>query len=178
MLGADIVTVTSQNGKTATVEDRYVPWAAYPLLSSPLPFPQLDEYNNWHLSCLTSTETTLTAVVHRLLNTYDGQDRPIQPGSIATTHYLHSTTSCRVLPTQVQCLSSTHGGAAGPLPTMVLTEEATRSRFWGRSPPPRTRPLTTRNPRQCWPTPLPGPSNQSSLSMCVKSLTWAPQPDT
>ncbi len=79
MLGSDIVTVTSYQGKTL-VEDRYVTWAAYPLTEGAGPFPNLDIQNDWTITCLTSTSTSLTAVVHRLLKTGDNQDRPFTTG--------------------------------------------------------------------------------------------------
>jgi len=79
MPGADIVTVESLNSMIV-VTDRYVPWVADPLTGSPQPYPLADTIQDWSMKCASSTTTTLTAVLHRALNTYDNQDRPIVAG--------------------------------------------------------------------------------------------------
>jgi len=47
-------------------------------------YPNLDTYNDWSLLCLSSTSTSLSVVVRRLLDTQDGQDRAIVSGTLPT----------------------------------------------------------------------------------------------
>ena len=50
MLGADILTVAVDAATgTVTAQDRYVPWASYPLLTAPMPSPVLDNCNDWEV---------------------------------------------------------------------------------------------------------------------------------
>ena len=80
MIGSDIV-IVYENALGAIVSaDNYVPWAADPLLVSPMPAPTLDEYQDWRVLCFSSSYTTLNATITRLLQTDDAQDRPIVPG--------------------------------------------------------------------------------------------------
>ena len=71
----------ASNG-SATIQDRWVPWAAsnsaqqLPLYPSSL-YPQLDIEQDWTLKCVSYSSTGITAVVNRLLNTKDYQDRSI-----------------------------------------------------------------------------------------------------
>lgn len=79
MIGSDIVTVRhvlENDNDLYVIEDRYVPWSAY----APSPFPELDKYNNWYLDCVETDESMFSVVLHRSLNTGDGQDREIVSG--------------------------------------------------------------------------------------------------
>ena len=76
MLGSDIASVSYFKNEI-TVDDRNVPWAAYPLDVSPSIFPVLDEKNDWTILCGTKSESSLSAIISRQLSTGDSEDRPI-----------------------------------------------------------------------------------------------------
>ncbi|CAM9610085.1 unnamed protein product, partial [Ectocarpus fasciculatus] len=85
MLGSDMITISreSESSDKFILEDRHVPWSPY----KPSPFPELDKYNNWFLDCVEVDEQLFTAVVHRDLNTFDGQDREIKSGHLHSVVY-------------------------------------------------------------------------------------------
>ena len=98
MVGSDIFTVIydAKTG-TASVQDRWVPFAASnpdqpdPLYPSSL-YPVLDIKQDWTLKCFSKTSSGMTAVVSRLLDTFDNQDRAIvnktQPIIFAGIYFL------------------------------------------------------------------------------------------
>lgn len=88
MIGSDVMTVRRIKGvhrapDTFVVEDRHVPWSPY----EPAPFPELDKYNNWYLDCVESNDEMFSAIVHRDVNTLDGQDREIKDGFLHSVIY-------------------------------------------------------------------------------------------
>jgi hypothetical protein len=76
MMGSDIVTILRTKNNTYTLDDRHVPWSPY----KQSPFPEIDKYNNWFLDCAESDDSFFSAVLHRDLDTNDGQDREIKSG--------------------------------------------------------------------------------------------------
>jgi hypothetical protein len=91
MVGADIFSVEfsdsdTSGGGTTSLVDRYVPWAAAPLESSPLPYPVTDTHQDWELICSENSANRTTAVVRRKWNTGDEQDRAIVAGSNAVIY--------------------------------------------------------------------------------------------
>eukprot|EP01035_Chromulina_nebulosa_P022045 gene22045-28538_t len=95
MLGSDIVSVSYVGGQFY-VDDRYVPWAASPLLTAPIPFPEADNHNDWTLICADITNSSISAIVSRALDTGDDQDRVFESGVSLPVIYAFGSTVVRV----------------------------------------------------------------------------------
>jgi len=93
MIGADVVTVALGGGTGPVVQDRFVPFTAFPfkplegfeeLDISPLPFPELDlafgGCEDWTLVEAVETEECHQVTLKRKLVTNDENDRDIVPG--------------------------------------------------------------------------------------------------
>lgn len=89
MLGADVVTAELSGDDdgpemTCTITDRYVPFVAYPLLNSPLPFPVSDDCNvsDWKkVNCRRdSLQGVIRFEVERLMTVDNDQDRNVTNG--------------------------------------------------------------------------------------------------
>lgn len=83
ILGSDFVTVKYDRfSSNAVISDCWIPWSAYPLTSSPTPYPAIDSQQDWILKSVIANSSTLTVVLFRLLDTSDNQDRPFSNGSL------------------------------------------------------------------------------------------------
>mmetsp|Transcript_21640 Transcript_21640/g.38210 ORF Transcript_21640/g.38210 Transcript_21640/m.38210 type:complete len:611 (-) Transcript_21640:44-1876(-) len=93
MPGSDIVTVTVDDEGEAQADDRYVPWAAWPFApyggvfeyppnilvnTSPSPYPELDDSNDWEVLTSWKNESCTNVVLLRKLKTGDPADRDIE----------------------------------------------------------------------------------------------------
>lgn len=76
-MGSDIVTVL-YSGTTPVITDHWVDWYPFdPSTKQPSPSLSTDAVQSYSLVCASKTSTKLFAIVSRLLDTGDGQDRVI-----------------------------------------------------------------------------------------------------
>ena len=128
MVGSDIVTVTYDRATgTAGVQDRFVLWSP-----NGMPWPTQDVRNDWTLRCYSSDAKSLTAVVTRLLDTGDTQDRAVKAEPIPVIYGWGPTTS-------VQYHGAYRGGTTvyflGEQSTFVIPPDADGSMLLSYTPP-------------------------------------------
>lgn len=91
MLGSDIVSVSFHDDKISA-DDRYVNWTAFPFTTGQQLYPYLDTQNDWTLLCGDASDTELTAIVQRNLDTKDINDRVFKKGSLPVVYAWGNTT--------------------------------------------------------------------------------------